>query len=100
MTELERRRADGAGRPDVAGPSAVPETAGGMTRRRMMGYLLAAPTLVAAAQWDAAPADAAIPSVQVTDALDLSDVLTLATVPTAGLISITVNSDGTASFAL
>jgi len=100
MTDLEHRRADGAGKPDAEGPPSAHGSDGGFTRRKMMGYLLAAPTLVAAAQWEAAPADAAIPTVQVTDALDLSDVLTLAALPTANLISVTVNSDGTASFAL
>jgi isoquinoline 1-oxidoreductase beta subunit len=98
MTDLERRRG-GAGKPDVEGPSPGPESPGGFTRRRMMGYLLAAPTLVAAAQWETA-AEAAIPSIQVTNALDLSDLLTLAAQPTANLISVTVNSDDTVSFAL
>ncbi|MEA2222606.1 MAG: isoquinoline 1-oxidoreductase subunit beta, partial [Solirubrobacteraceae bacterium] len=100
MSDLEHGRADGAGMPDVEGPSPAPESAGGITRRKLMGYLLAAPTLVAAAQWDAAPAEAAIPSIQVTNVLDLSDALTLAALPTANMISVTVNSDGTASFAL
>jgi len=100
VTDLENGRVHGAGLPDVKEPSPAPERAGGITRRKLMGYLLAAPTLVAAAQWDAAPAEAAIPSVQVTNALDLSDVLTLAALPTANMISVTVNSDGTASFAL
>jgi isoquinoline 1-oxidoreductase beta subunit len=100
VTDLEQGRADGAGVPDVEGPSPAPKSAGGITRRKLMGYLLAAPTLVAAAQWDTGPAEAAIPSIQVTNALDLSDALTLATLPTANMISVTVNADGTASFAL
>jgi isoquinoline 1-oxidoreductase beta subunit len=100
MTERTQSRAGGTGTPAVAGRSLGPEPAGGFTRRRLMGYLLAGPTLVAAAQWEAEPAEAAVPTVQVTDALDLSDVLTLAALPTAYLISVTVNSDGTASFAL
>jgi len=99
MTDIEHRRAKNAGQPD-AEPPAGSDGAAGITRRRLMGYLLAAPTLVAAARWDAADATAAIPTVQVTNALDLSDVLTAATLPTASLISVTVNSDGTVSFAL
>jgi isoquinoline 1-oxidoreductase beta subunit len=100
MTDLDNRRAGDAAGPDDGVPSAAPQKGAGITRRRMMGYLLAAPTLVAAAQWEAAPADAAIPSVQLTDALDLSDLLNLAAQPTASLISVTVNPDGTASFEL
>jgi isoquinoline 1-oxidoreductase subunit beta len=95
MTDLH----DGAAAPDVAGPTTPPAGAG-ITRRRLMGYLLAAPTLVAAAQWEAAPADAALPTIQPTDVLDLSDALNLAAAPTATLISVTVNPDGTASFEL
>jgi isoquinoline 1-oxidoreductase beta subunit len=96
MTDLEHGRADGAGTPDAEPPGG----AGGITRRRLMGYLLAAPTLVAAARWDAEEATAAIPTVQLTNTLDLSDVLTAAALPTASLISVTVNRDGTVSFAL
>jgi isoquinoline 1-oxidoreductase beta subunit len=66
----------------------------------MLGYLIAAPTLVAAARWDAAPAKAALPTIGPTDAFDLSDLLTQAALPTAGLLKVTMNSDGTASFAL
>jgi isoquinoline 1-oxidoreductase beta subunit len=81
------------------GSSPTPETAGGITRRRMMGYLIAAPTLVAAARW-ADPAEAAIPTIQASDALDLSDLLNLAAASTASLVSVRVNSDGTAAFDL
>jgi isoquinoline 1-oxidoreductase beta subunit len=75
-------------------------------RRRFLGYLLAAPTLMAAAQLGdaalAAPkAAAAIPSnPQAADAYDLNDALTDAARPTSNLISVQVNPDGTASFAL
>jgi isoquinoline 1-oxidoreductase beta subunit len=78
----------------------VTENAGGITRRRMMGYLLAAPTLVAAARWGAEPAAAAIPSVQVSSIEDLSDLLNQAALPTASLLAVAVHPDGTASFAL
>jgi isoquinoline 1-oxidoreductase beta subunit len=100
MTDLDHRSAGDAAEPDVGVPFVAPQNAGGITRRRMMGYLLAAPTVVAAAQWEAAPADAAIPTIEPTDVLDLSDALNLAAAPTANLISVTVNPDGTASFEL
>lgn len=71
-----------------------------ITRRRMLGYLIAAPTLVAAAKLGVQEADAAVPTVQVTDSFDLSDLLTMAAAPTSGMIAVAVHSDGTASFAL
>jgi isoquinoline 1-oxidoreductase subunit beta len=74
-------------------------------RRRFLGYLIAGPTLAAAAPlafegfWD--PADAAIASApQPSDEYDLSDMLTQAAMPTSNLITVVVNADGTASFAL
>lgn len=77
-----------------AGPTVI-------SRRRFMGYLLAAPTLVAAAELRAAPAArASVPTVQPVDVFDLTDLLTDAANLTASLISVTVNPDGTASFAL
>jgi isoquinoline 1-oxidoreductase subunit beta len=73
----------------------------GISRRHFVGYLIAAPTLVAAADLGlAVQAKAAIPTKQPVDLYDLSDLLTDATRPTANLISITINSDGTASFAM
>jgi isoquinoline 1-oxidoreductase beta subunit len=75
-------------------------------RRQFLGFVLAAPTLVVGARLldhDYAPeaAGAAIPSVpQVSDYFDLGDLQDLAAAPTAGLISIVMNSDGTASFAM
>ncbi len=76
-------------------------------RRRFLGYVLAAPTLVAAAQLgeellapDRAEA-AGVPSLpQPSEIYDLNDMLTDAALPTSGLITVTVNADGTASFAL
>jgi isoquinoline 1-oxidoreductase beta subunit len=100
MTDLEDRWAADADRADLDLAASTPEAAGGISRRRLLGYVLAAPTLVAAARWGAEPAAAKVPTVQVTDALDLSDVLTQAALPTSTLVSVTVNSDGTASFAL
>lgn len=74
-------------------------------RRRFLGYVVAAPTLVAAAEIGqgllASPAAAAIPSPpQPSDILDLNDILTSAALPTANLITVTVHPDGTASFAM
>jgi isoquinoline 1-oxidoreductase subunit beta len=78
------------------------EPAGGFTRRRMMGYLIAAPTVVAAARLGLAtePASAAIPTVQPVDHYDLSDILTDAALPTMPLLKVVVNPDGSASFEL
>ncbi len=64
-----------------------------------MGYLLAAPTVAAAAQLGLAegtPASAAVP--EPSDIYDLNDLLTQAALPTSDLITVQVNSDGTASF--
>jgi len=78
----------------------------GTGRRRFLGYVLAAPTLVVAARLGveaAGPdvAEAAIPSPPApAELMDLGDALTLAALPTANLISIRLNTDGTASFAL
>jgi isoquinoline 1-oxidoreductase subunit beta len=72
-----------------------------ISRRRFIGYLIAAPTLVAAADLRGAPpAKASVPTVQPVDFYDLTDLLTDAANLTASLITVTVNPDGTASFAL
>ncbi|MEU6665951.1 molybdopterin cofactor-binding domain-containing protein [Streptomyces sp. NPDC046727] len=70
-------------------------------RRRFLGYVLAAPTLVAAAQLGTAPeAEAGIPSPEPTELLDLNDVMTTAALPTSSLITVEVHTDGAVSFAL
>ncbi|MCQ4079422.1 molybdopterin-dependent oxidoreductase [Streptomyces sp. RB6PN25] len=75
-------------------------------RRRFLGYLLAAPTLAVAVDWAAGAADppqaqAAVPSLpQPEDLFDLGDLQNLAAAPTAGLIAVRVNTDGTAYFAV
>ncbi|ACZ87932.1 molybdopterin cofactor-binding domain-containing protein [Streptosporangium roseum] len=71
-------------------------------RRRFLGYVLAAPTLVAAAELvpPAPAADTRLPSPELTELLDLNDMMTAAALPTSGLISVEVNPDGTVSFAL
>ncbi len=75
-------------------------TSGGITRRRMVGYLIAAPTLLAGARWAEAGAEAAIPTIQPPHLFDLSDLLNLAAGPTSHMITVGVNNDGTVSFAL
>src|SRR3954471_10548406 len=73
----------------------------GITRRRMLGFLIAGPTLIAAARWEfPASAQAAVPSAQLVDQYDLSDLLTDAARPTNALLTVTVNPDGTAAFDL
>ncbi len=85
----------------VSPPAHSADESRGISRRRFIGYLIAAPTLVAAADLRAAqPADAAIPTIQPVDFFDLSDLLTDAASLTAAFITVTVNSDGTVSFAL
>ncbi|MCC5477872.1 molybdopterin cofactor-binding domain-containing protein [Streptomyces barringtoniae] len=83
----------------------VPGTAG-MGRRRFLGYVLAASTLTVAAELGEAvlapdEAAAVVPSVPgPAEIYDLNDMLTDAALPTANLITIRIDSDGTASFAL
>ncbi|MFF3484334.1 molybdopterin cofactor-binding domain-containing protein [Streptomyces sp. NPDC002701] len=48
----------------------------------------------------ASPARADIPSPEITELIDLNDVMTAAALPTSGLITVEVNEDGTVSFAL
>ncbi|HWF55980.1 MAG TPA: molybdopterin cofactor-binding domain-containing protein [Solirubrobacteraceae bacterium] len=75
-------------------------TADGVSRRRFIGYLLAGPTLIAAAQLHVSEARAAIPTIQPIDLFDLSDLLNLAAAATSSLIKVVVGSDGTVSFEL
>ncbi|WP_338051786.1 molybdopterin cofactor-binding domain-containing protein [Pseudonocardia acidicola] len=77
-----------------------------MGRRRFLGYLIAAPTLAVGVKLGidlagGATASAAIPAPpQPADLYDLSDALTDAARPTANLITVVVNEDGTVSFDL
>nr|WP_253917282.1 molybdopterin cofactor-binding domain-containing protein [Streptomyces sp. MNP-20] len=57
---------------------------------------MAAPTLVTAAELGAAPAAEA----DITELVDLNDVMTTAALPTSNLITVEVHADGTVSFAL
>jgi isoquinoline 1-oxidoreductase beta subunit len=73
-----------------------------LRRRRFLGYLLAAPTLAVAVQWfDPPKADAAVPTLpQPEEIFDLGDLQNLAAAPTANLVSVQMNRDGSASFAV
>ena len=72
-----------------------------ISRRRFIGYLIAGPMLVAGADLRAAPsARASVATLQPVDFYDLTDLLTESTQLTWGLIKVTVNTDGTVSFAL
>lgn len=76
----------------------------GVTRRRFLGYVLAAPTLATGVRWIGGTSPAAaqtLPSVgQVAEHYDLIDFLRDAARPTANLITITVDDDGTVGFEL
>ncbi|MGW6911556.1 molybdopterin cofactor-binding domain-containing protein [Streptomyces sp. NPDC054940] len=88
-------------RPDSTGAAAA-----GIGRRTFLGYVVAASTLTVAAPLGEAllaptEAAAAVPSVPgPAEIYDLNDMLTHATLPTANLITIRIDTDGTASFAL
>ncbi|MDC0768975.1 molybdopterin cofactor-binding domain-containing protein [Streptomyces sp. HD] len=88
--------------PDIAS-TAGPD---GISRRGFLGYVVAASTLTVAAPLGEtllAPTEAAaaVPSVPgPAEIYDLNDMLTHAALPTANLITIRLDPDGTASFAL
>lgn len=83
------------------------------SRRRFLGYLVAGPTLAAAAMlsYDTSPAAAAVRleggditptpgSPQGAEYYDLEDFLTDCAYPTTGLVKVEVNQDGTVSYAV
>jgi isoquinoline 1-oxidoreductase beta subunit len=74
----------------------------GVTRRGFLGYVMAASTLMVAADLRmGTPAYAAVPSVpQIPELYDLEDAQTDAARPTANLITIRITEDGTAEFAI
>src|SRR4051794_16247260 len=84
--------ADGKAGETGASPAPATGKAGGTGRRRFLGYLLAGPTLMAAAPLGgtllapskASAASASVPSnPQVADTYDLNDALTDAAMPTS-----------------
>ena len=84
--------------PDLPSP-----TTAAVDRRRFLGFVLGGATLVAAADLGLfeTRASAQVPTLpQPAELYDLNDMLTDATRPTANLITVTINKDGTASFAL
>lgn len=94
---------------DRALAGAAEDRVSGVDRRGFVGYVLAGTTLVAAADLvTGGRADAAtgglgglVPSApQVAEVYDLNDLIDDSCRPTANLITVTVNPDGTASFAL
>ncbi|HET9169487.1 MAG TPA: molybdopterin cofactor-binding domain-containing protein [Actinospica sp.] len=79
-----------------------PQQSAGFGRRRFIGFLIAAPTLAVVVD-TARPqaADAAIVTLpQPEDVFDLGDLQNLAAAPTSGLISVVLDADGTAFFAV
>ena len=74
----------GSGAPGATEDGLPPPASNGVSRRRFIGYLIAAPTVVGAAQLFVEPADASIPTVQPVDLYDLSDLLTEAAIPPRG----------------
>lgn len=74
---------------------------GKISRRRMIGYLIAAPTVMAVASLRPENAAAApFPTVQPVDSYDLSDFVATIEAPTKDMIAVQVNEDDTVSFAL
>ncbi len=63
-------------------------------RRHFLGYVVAAPTLVAAAELGLVEnphgraSAAGLPSPEITEILDLNDLMTVAALPTANLITV------------
>ncbi|RAY12682.1 xanthine dehydrogenase family protein molybdopterin-binding subunit [Actinomadura craniellae] len=73
----------------------------GLRRRHFLGYLVTAPTLAVAVQWTGDPAAADVPSLpQLEEIFDVGDLVKIAASPTAGLVTVQVHEDGTASYAL
>ncbi|POX42747.1 isoquinoline 1-oxidoreductase [Streptomyces sp. Ru73] len=89
-----------------AGPGGAEAAPAGVGRRRLLGYLLAAPTLAVGVRLGvdgaaAQPAEAAVPTPpQPEELFDLGDLQNLAAAPTSGLISVQVHADGTGTFAV
>jgi isoquinoline 1-oxidoreductase beta subunit len=87
-------------------PAATRRSRSEVSRRGFLGWVIAAPTLVVAAplvaeRIDEKPAGAAIIGVpEPADLYDLTDLLTDATLATSSLVTVTVNADGTVSYAL
>ncbi|MEU4271733.1 molybdopterin cofactor-binding domain-containing protein [Streptomyces sp. NPDC026092] len=104
MTVREDAHQQGRQQQDQERPESGPD------RRRFLGYVLAAPTLTVAVQLGEAvlaptPAVAAVPALVPSlpgpsEIYDLNDMLTHAALPTANLITLRIEADGSVSFAL
>ncbi|PKW25817.1 molybdopterin cofactor-binding domain-containing protein [Phycicoccus duodecadis] len=97
-TVPDRARASSHLPPGPAGPDGR-----GVSRRGLIGWVLAGSTLAVAADLTvgAAPANAAVPSPpQVPELYDLGDLQTHSALPTSQLISITLDEQGVAHFAI
>ncbi|MGI8678134.1 MAG: molybdopterin cofactor-binding domain-containing protein, partial [Jatrophihabitans sp.] len=87
-------------------PPAEIDSERGMGRRRFLTWAIAAPTLMVGTSLipglsKPQSADAAIPAVpEPADLFDLGDLQNLAALPTSNLITITIGTDGVATFAL
>lgn len=102
MAAKHRTEARGPSRHRWSSPSSgLPD---GMKRRRFLGYLIAAPTLAVGAKLTTDPfLDAeALPSPvpEPAEVYDLSDLILASTKPTANLITVVLNEDGTVFFAM
>lgn len=94
--------------PELPSESTIEGTPGaatsrsGTSRRGFLGYVVGASTLVVAADLRlGTPAYAAVPSPpQIAEVYDLEDLQTDAARPTSQMITISIESDGTATFAL
>ena len=89
--------------PPAAPSDPSPDARRGLSRRGFMGYVVAGATLVVAADLTtgAQPAAAAVPSApQIPEVFDLGDLQTKSALPTSQLITITLDEDGVAHFAI
>lgn len=84
-------------RPDRTDGDEPGSDGAGLTRRKVLGFLIAAPTLVASAS--IAGASIFSPP-EISDEVDLGDLQDMAAAPTANLISVVVNEDGTIGFSM
>lgn len=87
---------------DSGEPTSVRPGRPGTSRRGFLGYVVGASTLVVAADLRlGTPAYAAVPSPpQIAEAYDLEDLQTDAARPTSQMITIAIEKDGTATFAI
>lgn len=96
-------RLDGRAKESARGVESLTADAGGLSRRRFLGYVIAAPTLMTGVSLinEEASGAQSIPSYgQIAEYYDLIDFLRDSQLPTSNLITIQVNDDGTVAFDL